>query len=610
MTMKRFVFVCSLSAWLLAASHGTWPIAFIVVGVFLATCPGFALVGSLDLDEPMMSAVLLIASSFALDALVAESLLYMHVFTAARVVGVLAAIGIIGALRPRFASAPARVDTTRAAPVRVTRAGVTHAQAALDPSVPVLLLRVGRYPVYHGTVGAIRSLGRAGVPVHAIVEDRFTPAAVSRYLTSKIVWPTTGAEPEEQLLEQLADIGKQLGGGVLAIPSDDEAAVLLAEHGDVLREWFLYPDIASDLPRRLASKRGLFNACRAHGIPTPNAMFPSSRKDIRAFAKRATFPLVLKNVDPFTRLQHRAVPGTTVVHSYEELLAVGKTIDDPSTVMMQEYIPRDDAEDWIFHTYCDAASQSLAPFTGVKLRSWPPHAGVTTYARVLRNDHLEAMASRLCHDIGYRGVADLDWRFDRRDGQYKLVDFNPRVGAQFKLFETEAGIDVLRAMHLDLTGRAVPNAAPVYGRGIKVENLDAPAKVAYRRGNATAPAGADAGPRPERAWFASDDLAPFFMMIVRFLRPAIGKLATAVRPRRRKRQARAATPRATRGAANSVPQTKRSKGPKVAAADKPAKKSPGTDDSNDASSAGKPSTRETRARKSRSKNSMASTSTR
>ena len=74
-------------------------------------------------------------------------------------------------------------------------------------------------------------------------------------------------------------------------------------------------------------------------------------------------------------------------------------------------------------------------------------------------------AARFCRAIGFSGIADLDWRLDRRDGRYKLLDFNPRVGAQFRLFETDAGIDVVRALHLDLTGRPVPAGAQENGPG-------------------------------------------------------------------------------------------------------------------------------------------------
>ncbi|MDQ1519010.1 MAG: D-aspartate ligase [Actinomycetota bacterium] len=603
---RSFVVAWSLSAWLVAGLHASPPFAFIVVGSFLAICPGAPLVRGFRTGDPLRLGVLLVGSSFALDCIVAESLLYLHVFTGARVVAILAIFATLGMVRRGSPKTPTAIAPVATMPPPMTLLPAVPTAVELDPSLPVLLVRIGRYPVYHGTVGAIRTFGRAGVPVYAIVEDAYTPAALSRYLTGSIVWPTRGDESDEYFLEGLSRIGKQLGGGVLAIPSDDEAAVFLAEHRDALSEWFVYPDIQAELPRRLASKRGLYGICRKHDIPTPASVFPSSHNRIETFASRATYPVVVKNVEPWLRLHSRAVGGTTVVQSEEQLLALAETFPDPHNALFQEYIPVGEAEDWIFHAYCNAQSEPLVHFTGVKLRSWPPHAGVTTYARVVRNDELTELSTKLCREIGYHGVCDLDWRFDRRDGRYKLVDFNPRVGAQFRLFENELGIDVLRALHLDTSGRPVPSTPTVNGRGIVVENLDLPAAVAYRGKRAPAPQGAEAGQRAERAWLAGDDLLPFAVMLVRFAPTVLTRLLAAVS----RRQARSATPRARRGAAKSVPQTKRMSGPNVAAADNPAKNSPGTDDSKDASSAGYPRVRMRRLRKSASSSSIESTSTR
>jgi len=36
--------------------------------------------------------------------------------------------------------------------------------------------------------------------------------------------------------------------------------------------------------------------------------------------------------------------------------------------------------------------------------------------------------------LGYRGILDLDIRLDERTGDYHLLDFNPRLGAQFRVF--------------------------------------------------------------------------------------------------------------------------------------------------------------------------------
>ncbi|MFE0374793.1 hypothetical protein ACFW1M_04230 [Streptomyces inhibens] len=54
--------------------------------------------------------------------------------------------------------------------------------SSFDTDVPVLLLRLDPDPFHHGTLGAIRSLGRAGIEVHATVESARGPMGRSRYL--------------------------------------------------------------------------------------------------------------------------------------------------------------------------------------------------------------------------------------------------------------------------------------------------------------------------------------------------------------------------------------------------------------------------------------------
>ena len=206
-------------------------------------------------------------------------------------------------------------------------------------------------------------------------------------------------------------------------------------------------------------------------------------------------------------------------------------------MILQDYVPREDAEDWIVHLYCDADSNCMVTFTGVKVRSWPPHAGMTACAYIVPNPGLADMAQRFCKEIGFRGIADLDWRFDRRDGQYKLLDFNPRVGAQFRLFETAAGIDVVRAMHLDLTGRHVPPSPQLNGRRFVVENIDPAARLTYWRSGYATPSKPRHHTSTELGWLAWDDPLPCAVMLARFGKPVAAYAAQVLRSREMRRQA-------------------------------------------------------------------------
>ncbi|MFF0746406.1 ATP-grasp domain-containing protein [Streptomyces sp. NPDC004111] len=398
--------------------------------------------------------------------------------------------------------------------MRVNRRG-----PAADRNIPGLIVKFGNYPLHHGGVGAIRSLGRLGVPMYAITEDRWTPAALSRHLERAYVWPTTGTEEPGRLVEGLLRAGRLIGRPTVLVPTDEEAAVLIAEHQDALAGPFLFPRTEAGLPRRLASKQGLHELCVEHGVASPEAAFPSSYADVAAFAERARFPVVAKNREAFVRRHRPAVRGTTRIAGPAELLALARGWGDSPGVILQEYLPREEAEDWIVHAYFDAHSEPRAMFTGVKVRSWPPHAGMTACAYVVDNPELAALAAQFVKRIGFSGIVDLDLRFDRRDGEYKLLDFNPRMGAQFRLFENEAGVDVVRAQHLDLTGRRVPEGEQRAGHRYVVENIDLPALLAYRRGGYTTPHAPRRADSTELAWFAADDPRPALMMLARMVRP-------------------------------------------------------------------------------------------
>ncbi|MFE0099524.1 ATP-grasp domain-containing protein [Streptomyces sp. NPDC059009] len=408
-----------------------------------------------------------------------------------------------------------------------------------DRSVPGLIVKFGDYPLHHGGVGAIRSLGRLGVPMYAITEDRYTPAAASRHLTRAFPWRTTGTEDPERLVDGLLRVGRRIGRPTVLIPTDEEAAVLIAEHQKELGDkesgfgGFLFPRVEPELPRRLASKQGLHELCVEHGIASPPAAFPQSYADIEEFAGAARFPVVAKNREAFTRRKQPAVNGTTRIETPAGLLTLARDWGERPGVILQEYLPREQAEDWIVHAYFDADSTPLALFTGVKVRSWPPHAGMTANAYVVDNPELADLTTRFIKQIGFTGIIDLDLRFDRRDGRYKLLDFNPRMGAQFRLFESESGIDVVRAMHLQLTGRAVPEGEQRAGHRYVVENIDLPALLAYRRSGYTTPHAPARPSSTELAWLAADDMLPFFTMLARFVRPGAKHLYQLWRTNRR-----------------------------------------------------------------------------
>jgi D-aspartate ligase len=393
-----------------------------------------------------------------------------------------------------------------------------------DTSVPVLLVKQGRYPYHHGALAIVRSFGRVGVPVYAITEDPYTPVARSRYLTGRMKQVPETQEHPEILIAQLLDIAERLGRPLIPIPTDDAAAVALAEHADALRTHYLMPQVPPDLPRMLASKRGMFDLCRKYGVPTPRSMFPNSIDEAIWQARELTFPVVAKNIEPWTPRETQLVKSTTVIRNERELRERFGPQRDLSGLLLQEYIPHEYSEDWFVALY--AAATPVVQFVGQKARAWPPRSGFTADGRAVPNLCVNDITAAFVGQIGWRGPADVEWRLDQRNGRYALVDFNVRIGAQFRSGQSRDGIDVARAMHLHLTGREIPSTTQDYTRRLVVGNLLLPTLIGERLAD---PAELSkplpsTGYRTERAWLAADDPVPALIMAGRGGRSVTGAM--------------------------------------------------------------------------------------
>lgn len=346
-----------------------------------------------------------------------------------------------------------------------------------DNTTPVVVLRSDS----HGGLNIMRSLGRFGVPVYNVDPNSWEPAFHSRYCKGKFLWDIEH-RPAEDSLKYMAGIRRKIGRPCILIPTTDGTARFIADHSLRLAEEFLFPEQPPGLVYALSSKRELFHLACRHQIPTPDAVFPKTREDVLDFLQRARFPVMLKGIDG-QRLWERTGKKMFITQSKDELLELYDLAEDRQSpnLMLQEYIPGGDDTVWMFNGYFNTHSDCLVGFTGKKIRQCPVHTGSTSLGICLRNQAVEQMTRRFMKAIGYRGVLDIGYRYDARDGQYKVLDANPRIGATFRLFVSENGMDVARALYLDMTNQEVVPSPAKEGRKWMVEDLDLVSSYRYFR---------------------------------------------------------------------------------------------------------------------------------
>jgi predicted ATP-grasp superfamily ATP-dependent carboligase len=361
----------------------------------------------------------------------------------------------------------------------------------------------------HGSLGVARSLGRLGVEVHGVHHGP-TPTGRSRYFAQ--VHRADADVGTAAVVPYLRRLGERLGGRPVLIPTGDASSMVVDEAADDLRPVFRFPTQPPGLARTLYDKKGMHDLCLEYGIPTPLTEFPQSKADVDGWLEHAVFPVVVKPIDAW-KLQARTGHRMAIAADEAELVYWYDLLEDPDepNLMLQEYIPGDADSVWMLNGYYDESSTPLFAVTGRKLRQCPPDTGSTSVGICLANPTVEALTADLMKRTGYQGILDLGYRFDARDRRYKLLDVNPRLGATFRLFVGPDGMDVVRALYLDLTGQPVPSSRSVPGRMWLVETNDVRSFVQMRsEGRLGVLDWARSLRRVEEtAWWAADDARPF-----------------------------------------------------------------------------------------------------
>jgi predicted ATP-grasp superfamily ATP-dependent carboligase len=379
--------------------------------------------------------------------------------------------------------------------------------------------------------------------VYTVDPRGFVPVRVSRYCRRHFVWDFENASRAESVtfLNRIAGI---LGRRSILLPTTDTAALFVANKAAELAPSFIVPAQQFETAKCLADKYAMFELANRLGIATPAAFRPASLDDVRRFGTTARFPIVLKRLDRGSSHRHDA-PMTYILRGLPELLAQYEELTDsePPQVILQEYIPGAEDSIWMFNGYFDEHSDCLFGATGHKIRQSPVYTGASSLAVCRANAEVLGTTLRFMKAVGYRGILDIGYRYDARDGSYKVLDVNPRIGCTFRLFVADSGMDVARALYLHLTGQPVPPARVPDGRKWIVEDCDLASSIRYYKDGALTFSEwlrSFRGVR-ETALFSAHDPLPVLAALADDLRAIVSRLTGA---RRRRVHSGAATERA------------------------------------------------------------------
>jgi D-aspartate ligase len=340
---------------------------------------------------------------------------------------------------------------------------------------------------YQG-LGIVRSLGRQGVPV-CVVDDERSIARLSRYTGSHERIADMG--DDERFIEDLLGLARRrrLEGSVL-YPTRDETVAAIARNRDRLSEVFRVPTAPWDAVQWAWDKRNTARIADQAGVPAPRSWQPATREDIDAIDSEPPWAIKPAIKEHFFYATKAKAWRADSRAELKVLLERAWAIAGQGQMIVQELIPGDGRHQF---GYCALYSKGrpLATMVCRRRRQHPPDFGrASTFVETVDEPAVEVLSERILGAIGYDGLVELEYKQDPRTGTFKLLDFNARTWGYHSIAPA-AGVDFPYLLFRHALGEDIELGAPAHrppdrlrpdqGRRLRVPRLRALATERARR---------------------------------------------------------------------------------------------------------------------------------
>ena len=328
-------------------------------------------------------------------------------------------------------------------------------------------------------VSAARSLAPTGVPVYAL-GDATDPVRRSRHCHEFVEVGSKGGV-QERYMRWLADSGPR---GAVVIPCDDDGIELIARGRARLESLGYLPVEGNDEALLgMLDKERTYALCRQIGVPCPRTATVSTREEAERAAGEFAYPCALKPRESHVFAQHFGILAKAVpVGSPEELVAAfERTAELGVSMLVTEIVPGPDHELCSYYSYLDADGRPLYHFTKKKERQYPPEFGLGCYQLTTWDPEVAEIGLRFFQGAGLRGIANVEFKRDSRDGSLRLIECNARLTAANEQVRL-AGLDIPLLAYSRVTGTPGPRLGS-YKLGVPLWHPieDVRAMLAYRR---------------------------------------------------------------------------------------------------------------------------------
>lgn len=298
-------------------------------------------------------------------------------------------------------------------------------------------------------LAAVRSLGRRNIPVVGVDWRARNVGCVSRYCVFRRC-PDPAAGPE-RVAEFLVEEGRRLAAPGILMQACDEMAQLVSRYREALLPYFRVVLPEAETVEATVDKLRQCELARKLGIACPETVLVERLEDAARVQETLPYPVLIKPVH--SHLWRKHFPFKVFqARGPEELMGrCRQALEAGLKIVVQSEVLGPDTNLRTLCAYINQAGRVLGACVVQKLRQFPIRYGEATLAVTVEDPEITELGFRYALGIGFRGACMVEFKQDKRDGQWKLMELNPRYWSHAQL-AVDAGVDLPWLHYADLAG--------------------------------------------------------------------------------------------------------------------------------------------------------------
>ena len=243
---------------------------------------------------------------------------------------------------------------------------------------------------------------------------------------------------------------------IVLFPTDDLQLENLYAIYDQISDFCFIPFNKNNFPASL-DKYTQYTWCDSLGVPRPKTIEIRTVEDIDTVSE-ITYPVLIK---PKTRLDEKMnIFRNLHLHDEHDLRANKDTIKNfvlsGVSFIASEIIPGDGSNIYAYVGYRNREGRILNEWTGKKLSQYPDDFGIFSSASNQAPVEVLDQGKTLLNGMDLKGIAEPEFKYDCRDGKYKLMEINLR-SMMWNRVGYLSGVNLHYTQYVDAIGGEVPS---------------------------------------------------------------------------------------------------------------------------------------------------------